>query len=95
MAHQPPCKMQKQATIISFYRNIPAIPTTDVESINEIISAVVASTVSAVSSTSLSSFKEGKSETLTITDTNQQTVQGKQNSSWYERFSWIIHNDCG
>ena len=48
---------------------------TDIESINEKTSAVVVNTVVAMLSTSLSSFKEGKSETLTITDTDQQTVQ--------------------
>ena len=47
------------------------------ENVNEVISAVVADTVTAVSSTSLSSVREGKSETLTITDTDQQTVQEK------------------
>ena len=78
MAHQPPCKMQKQGTISSFYRKITAIPTTNVESVNEEMSVVVADTVTAVSSTSLSSFKESKSETLTITDTDQQTVQEKK-----------------
>ena len=80
MAHQPPCKKQKQGIISSFYRKITAIPTTDVESINEDISVVHANTVIAVSSTSLSSFKEGKSETLTLTDTDQQQCKKKQES---------------
>ena len=78
MAHHPPCKKQKQGKISSFYRKITAIPTTNVESANEESSAVVADTVSAMSSTSLSSFKEGKIETLTTTDTDQQTVQEKK-----------------
>ena len=94
MAHQPPCKKQKQGTISSFYLKITAIPIINVESGNDEISAVVADTVNAVSSTSLSSFKEGKRETLTITDTGQQPVQEK-NSSSYESYPCIIHIDCG
>ena len=70
MAHHPPCKKQKQGTISSFYSKITATPTTDVEGVNEEISAAVANIVTAVSSTSLSSFKEGKIETLTVTYTD-------------------------
>ena len=55
-----------QSNSIYCYRKITAIPTTDVESVNDIVTAV--------SSTSLSSFEEGKSETLT----DQQTVKGKK-----------------